>query len=150
MDYPINDRLRMAFGMAKMIEDIIENHTGWIKDSSQNVKYQTYRASAEFQRWSKKIKQRDKSCQCCQSQNNLHAHHIFDFGKCPTLRTDLANGITLCSICHKEFHSIYGNFFNNDKQIQEYLKKYSSINSIKNPSLKPTSPTSKYLKLIGH
>jgi len=150
MNYPINERLRMAFGMAKMIEDIIENHTGWIKDSSCNTKYHIYRSSAQFQRWAREVKQRDGCCQCCKSKNKLHAHHIFDFRNYPTLRTDSSNGITLCSICHREFHFIYGNFFNDDKQMQEYLNKYSSINCIKNPTIEPTTSTEKYLKGVCH
>ena len=39
------------------------------------------------------------------------------------LRTDINNGITLCNICHKKFHDIYGYTNNNKTQFEEFMSK---------------------------
>ena len=52
----------------------------------------------------------------------LNAHHIQNFAQYPELRTAIANGITFCKECHKEFHKIYGIKNNNAEQIKEFLE----------------------------
>lgn len=37
------------------------------------------------------------------------------------MRTNLSNGLTLCHICHKEFHDIYTKYNNDIFQLQEYF-----------------------------
>jgi transposase len=49
------------------------------------------------------------TCQRCRSakqhQRGLHAHHIKSWSEHPELRTDLANLVTLCDVCHRWVHS---------------------------------------------
>lgn len=54
--------------------------------------------------WSKAIKSRDKVCQECGADEQLHAHHIKRWKDYPSLRYDLNNGITLCQPCHERAH----------------------------------------------
>ena len=62
----------------------------------------------KLSRWSKQVIKRDVCCQKCESTKDLHAHHIFQKALFPDLAYDLANGLTLCSGCHYELHSLIG------------------------------------------
>ena len=53
----------------------------------------------------------------------LNAHHLINYTANKKLRLDKSNGITLCEMCHKKFHSKYGNKNNNKQQLDEFLQK---------------------------
>ena len=63
----------------------------------------------EFQRWAANVKARDGSCVACRDttwhDTSLEAHHVYPKGKYPELRTVMENGLTLCRLCHKDWHS---------------------------------------------
>ena len=71
---------------------------------------QLQRFTEEYSNWRKTVFIRDKNiCQCCgRRSNRLNAHHINSFARYPSLRTNIDNGITLCSSCHYVFHKKYG------------------------------------------
>ena len=78
---------------------------------------------AEFRVWSKLVKERDNyTCQTCGDNKggNLNAHHLNGWNAFPEQRFDLDNGVTLCTDCHKEFHSQYGYGDNTREQFNEY------------------------------
>lgn len=52
--------------------------------------------------------------------NRLVAHHILNHYSHPELRIEVDNGATLCTMCHKEFHRIYGTMKNNRDQLIEF------------------------------
>lgn len=54
--------------------------------------------------WSKAVKARDKKCQECGTDKDLHAHHIIPKAERPDLTLDLSNGKALCYRCHKQEH----------------------------------------------
>ena len=63
---------------------------------------QTLYNSKEGENWKKKVLLRDNNtCQSCDSQEELHVHHIKSFAEYPKLRCDVSNGITLCKKCHQ-------------------------------------------------
>lgn len=76
--------------------------------------------------WAKKVKDRDGyMCQNpkCESRVGImHAHHVDSYVDNPAIRTEESNGVTLCSDCHNEFHSIYGKGGNNRQQLNEFFK----------------------------
>ena len=51
---------------------------------------------------------------------NLNAHHLNGWNAFPEQRFDLDNGVTLCTDCHKDFHSQYGYGDNTREQFNEY------------------------------
>lgn len=79
--------------------------------------------------WRCSVLRRDKhTCQCCESKNDLEAHHIQNFSKKKRLRHKVDNGITLCKSCHcmyveGSFHMEYGTVNNNEGQLDEYIRK---------------------------
>lgn len=62
---------------------------------------QNDRNSAEYQRWRRKVIERDGYiCRQCGADTNLEVHHIKPYDKYRGLATDADNGITLCRNCH--------------------------------------------------
>jgi len=58
--------------------------------------------------WSKSVKKRDNNtCKICGGVGDI-AHHIEYKCRKPELSLDINNGVTLCSECHKDFHSLNG------------------------------------------
>jgi len=78
----------------------------------------------EYKRWRSEVLLRDgfQCIKCGDSDDNLHAHHIYNYSSHPKLRTDVSNGVTLCSTCHIDFHVLYGFINNNKEQLSEFLK----------------------------
>ena len=76
----------------------------------------------EFRVWSKMVKDRDNyTCQICnQHRGKLNSHHLNGWNAFPEQRFDLDNGVTLCTDCHKDFHSQYGYGDNTREQFDEY------------------------------
>ena len=73
--------------------------------------------------WRTNIYTRDSyTCQVCGDNKggNLNAHHLNGWNAFPEQRFDLDNGVTLCTDCHKEFHSQYGYGDNTREQFDEY------------------------------
>lgn len=54
--------------------------------------------------WSKKIRERDKTCAYCRRQPSDHAHHVIHRGKAKHLRWHLDNGLGVCHECHGYIH----------------------------------------------
>lgn len=78
--------------------------------------------SGTYKLWVKNVKQRDNyTCQICGNKGGkLNAHHLNGWGSFPEQRIDLDNGVTLCTDCHKEFHSQHGYGDNTREQFDEY------------------------------
>jgi len=69
------------------------------------------RSGGKFAAWRKLVFGRDNyTCQKCGERSCsggavfLHPHHIKSFTHYPDLRFEVANGITLCIICHRKEH----------------------------------------------
>lgn len=81
-----------------------------------------------YKEWRLKVFKRDGfNCLNCGTNstvnNRLVAHHIVNHHSYPEGRIDVDNGATLCSECHWEFHRLYGTMNNNQKQLNDFLKK---------------------------
>jgi hypothetical protein len=69
--------------------------------------FHAIRCSPEYKAWRVAVFARDGySCQRCGDARggNLHAHHVKPFATHPELRFDVANGLTLCELCHEAEH----------------------------------------------
>jgi len=81
-------------------------------------------------KWAISVKMRDEyTCQnpyCDRTDDEMHAHHLYSYKNYPHLRTDIDNGITLCSSCHNRFHKEYGLSNNTKEQFDEWILSQSS------------------------
>lgn len=79
-----------------------------------------------YQEFIKEVYKRDNyTCQRCGDNKggNLVAHHLNGYDTFKEQRTDVNNGVTLCNVCHKEFHSLYGYGNNTKEQYEEWFSK---------------------------
>jgi hypothetical protein len=73
--------------------------------------------------WRKQVFQRDNfTCKSCGTVGGkLNAHHLDSWNKFPDRRFDVDNGVTLCSRCHRQFHSEFGQGDNTKEQFDMWL-----------------------------
>ncbi|MDR6779334.1 hypothetical protein J2W98_003614 [Paenibacillus peoriae] len=107
-----------------------DKHHSWnpFLDRNYRIKRRNY---LEYREWTKLVYERDNyTCQCCwkRGSQRLNAHHLDGYHWCKDKRTDINNGITLCELCHSDFHSLYGREFNTKEQWEEYMKNILSEN----------------------
>ena len=68
----------------------------------------SWRNTSEYRHWHKAVLDRDnRTCQICGSKKHLVAHHICDASHFPDKRFDVNNGVTLCRLCHMNYHNNY-------------------------------------------
>jgi len=114
-----------------------KNHWHWMGGLTPENK--KIRNSKEYKEWRKAVFERDNyTCQVCSKRGgSLQAHHIEGFSDNEKLRFEIDNGITMCKEHHFQdyigsFHYIYGNFHNDRKQLNEYIKNYKLKQDINN------------------
>lgn len=76
-----------------------------------------------YKEWVRAVYERDGyTCQRCGDDRggNLNAHHLDGYNWCKERRVDVSNGVTLCEVCHTEFHRIYGFHDNTKEQFREF------------------------------
>ncbi len=97
-----------------------DKHHNWNSniDRSERLIRKNRYIIPSYRRWRNIIISRGY-CDACQSNENLVAHHLNNFSEHKDLRTDINNGICLCTKCHIEFHKLYGKHHNSKEQ---YLK----------------------------
>lgn len=79
--------------------DVIIEDKGQTKKDTQKI-----RNTPGMSSWKNKVKQRDKVCQCCGTQDHLEVHHVNPLAVYPSLGTDINNGMVLCQTCHRDYH----------------------------------------------
>jgi hypothetical protein len=90
------------------------------------------RSYIEYYNWRKEVLDRDDHiCQCCKDEDksDLIAHHKDGYNWCKERRVDIANGVTLCSDCHSDFHDWFGRKDNTEEQFEKFLELKSLYNS---------------------
>lgn len=100
-----------------------KNHPRWNEKLTAEERI-TNRKYPEYLKWRDDVYKRDSyTCQCCGDSKggNLVAHHVYNYSEYPEIRTEVDNGITLCSDCHKSFHDSYGYTKNNELQLLEFI-----------------------------
>lgn len=103
-----------------------ENHHRWNPDLSESDRVER-RKYPEYLEWRSLIYVRDNyTCQRCGDNKggNLAAHHIYNYSEYPDIKTNVDNGITLCTDCHKGFHDNYGYTNNDEFQLLTFINDY--------------------------
>ena len=81
----------------------------------QKVRFDNHYQPETYRQWARAVKMRDRHiCDYCkESKRNItrsglslefHAHHLYDKSTYPDLELIMTNGITLCAVCHDNFH----------------------------------------------
>lgn len=99
------------------------NNPNWRPDLTPEERAHR-RDSAMQNKWRIKVYEKDKhACQCCGDNRggNLNAHHIEDYKTNQAKRWTVENGTTLCELCHRTFHKIYGYGGNDERQLTKFL-----------------------------
>ncbi|MFP3727538.1 HNH endonuclease [Priestia filamentosa] len=100
-----------------------KNHPNWNSEITQQER-ELKRQTPENKAWRMNVFIRDNfTCKICGTKEKLEAHHIFNYSSHKDLRYKVSNGITLCEVCHDNFHNAYTRKGNSDKQLLEYVKK---------------------------
>lgn len=96
--------------------------------------------AGQHSRWATKVIQRDLyKCMRCNISGEvatLQAHHIFPFELFPSKRSEMSNGITLCSKCHWEVHDtleekyIFTSIEQKNKRLSKPKKKVIVIGNV--------------------
>lgn len=78
-----------------------------------------------YDKWRNTILSKDnQKCVCCGHDKHLEAHHLFGYKEHPELAIEPDNGVTLCSFCHKKYHSIYGVKDINPRDFVEFVRRF--------------------------
>jgi hypothetical protein len=131
-----NERKSKAMIGRKRPDITGSNHPQWDENKSTEER-ERGRFFTEYKQWRTQVYLRDKfTCQCCGDSKggNLNAHHLDSWDWCKDLRFEISNGMTLCDLCHDDFHGIYG-FGNNTKEqwieyMDNILEEYPIFNLI--------------------
>lgn len=86
-------------------DKVLESNLKQLQKDSNKLNMESPKYKWAIQSWSQTIKNRDKICQICYSEENLNAHHILYRKYHPELSFNVNNGITLCEPCHLEVHN---------------------------------------------
>lgn len=99
-----------------------ENSPFWKFDKTDEER-KNDRSYPEYNIFIKSVLARDNyTCQCCNKSGiELVVHHLDGYNWCKEKRTDVTNGITLCSECHKNYHQKYGKGNNTKEQYMEWM-----------------------------
>lgn len=88
------------------------NQTKWAGHIYKTHQNRNARDKSDYANWRKAVFERDNyTCQDCGAHNGngieikLHPHHIQPFATHAELRYDVSNGVTLCSVCHRQCHN---------------------------------------------
>ena len=114
-----------CFRLEILAKQIGENNPSYNPNltDEERLKNRYRMKDGDYRVWANLIKERDNyTCQICGNSpsGNLNAHHLNGWNAFPEQRFDLDNGATLCTDCHKEFHSQYGYGDNTREQFNEY------------------------------
>lgn len=103
-----------------------ENSPRYNKDLTDEERIEN-RDYPEYVKWRSLVYERDEyTCRGCNDSTggNLVAHHLNGYNWDKTGRFDIDNGVTLCEICHKEFHMMYGY---GDNTILQFYEMFGSL-----------------------
>lgn len=100
-----------------------ENNTNWNENLTLEER-ELKRRYPDYYKWRNEVYERDNyTCQICGSRKSgtLIAHHLNGYNWDIEHRTDINNGITLCTRCHNEFHNKFRCGNNTKEQFEQFL-----------------------------
>ena len=93
-------------------------------ETKKEISVHTIRTSDAVTLAKRRVKLRDKRCQCCgEVDKTLEINHIFPIAKFPALAAEESNLITLCQSCHRLYHDKYQGLEGADT-FSKYMRDY--------------------------
>jgi len=104
-----------------------ENSPNWNCDITEEER-QKGRFYLDYNKWRVSVYERDNYvCQKCNEKGGkLNAHHIEGYNSNRELRVAISNGVTLCKVCHQDFHHQYGKGNNTKYQFEDFIRRVAS------------------------
>jgi len=86
----------------------------------------------KYKQWSRAVKTAGNfQCAICLAKDvYLESHHVWAWNAYPEKRYLLVNGVSLCKICHDQFHNIWGKGNNTEGQFKQYEEIYKTLRKI--------------------
>lgn len=106
----------------KRLRFLGENNPHYNPNLTDDDRLEVGRYEERYGEFRRKVFARDRACVICGSKTNKVVHHLDGYSDNPEKRTDIDNAVTLCEVCHKKFHSIYGYGKNTKAQFKEFEK----------------------------
>lgn len=106
-----------------------ENHWSWNPNTPREERVKA-RKNGNYRAWREDVYKKDNyTCQYCfdNQGSNLTAHHINGWHWDELGRFDINNGVTLCNICHDDYHNLYGYKDANEYDFKEWLKERDEL-----------------------
>lgn len=99
-----------------------ERNWNWNCEKTKEEREQS-RNYAEYHEFIRKVLARDNyTCVCCKRKKQMiEVHHLDGYNWCIDKRIDVENAVSLCNLCHKNFHIAYGRGNNTKQQFIEWL-----------------------------
>lgn len=101
-----------------------ENTVLWKKElSDYDRKNRNRRLYPGYLQFLRIIYKRDNyKCFICSNSDNINCHHLNSWHNHENERLSYNNCITLCELCHKKFHSVFGYGSNTKEQFHEFVR----------------------------
>jgi 5-methylcytosine-specific restriction endonuclease McrA len=90
-----------------------------------------WRDSIEYRVWRAEVIRGDSRCAICSGLVNREAHHLNHASYFPLERFDVANGITLCKSCHRQFHTNFKTSTREKCTLEDFLNFQKLVSYIK-------------------
>ena len=101
-----------------------ENNGNWNINKTYEERNKD-RKYSEYDDFIKRVLNRDNhKCIVCESSKDLNVHHLDGYNWCIEKRLEDKNAVTLCSKCHKNFHSKYGYGDNTREQFKDWFSNF--------------------------
>jgi hypothetical protein len=113
-----------AFCLLNDVETDIGKQINKFYDSPDYKSYTGVRNDKGYANWKQSvIKRFGNHCSVCHSAEKLTAHHLNSYKYYFDLRTEINNGVCLCTTCHELFNDLYSNV-NYLEQFLKFRKKF--------------------------
>lgn len=102
-----------------------EGNGNWnpsLTDEERENRYNRAKIEPNYQKWRREALKRDNhTCQICGSEDNPVVHHKDGWHWCASRRVDPTNAVTLCTICHDDYHLRYGYYNSTEEKFEKYV-----------------------------
>lgn len=98
-----------------------KNHWNYNSNLTDEQRFENRRHSINREIYLDILKRDGFRCILCNYNNDLTCHHLNGWDNFPNQRQNKSNIVTLCGLCHNQFHRKYGYGNNTEIQFEEFI-----------------------------